>query len=540
MAEERKVFHDSIVPIPVESGLTPKGLMVQAASAEQRAETMTLHFSLALPEKAQADLEAKVAKGVAIAIETLNSEYAPKKADADALAAWLKGQGFSISYVSPDNASIYASAPVSQIEKSLGVNMVRVTQEGLSFTAARNAPSLPIGIGAAVQAIGGLQPFRRAHKHSKRRSPQNGNRVQLGLTAEAQVAPSPNIANAPPYLVNEVLKAYNADGLGLDGTGQTIAILIDTFPADTDLQGFWNRNNLPVKLAQIEKINVKGVNLPAPEGEETLDAEWSSGIAPGAKIRIYACGSLSFVDLDRALDQIIADIPQQPGMRQLSISLGLGETYLNGPGGEVAIQHQKFLKLAAAGVNVFVSTGDAGSNPDQTGHSSTGPTQVEYESSDPCVIAVGGTSLKLASNGTVADEVGWACSGGGSSIYFPNPVWQQTPGASSRHRLVPDVSAPADPETGAFVMLNGHVQQFGGTSWSAPVWAGFCALINQARIKSGKGALPFLNPLIYPLARECFRDITSGNNGTYHATPGYDLVTGLGVPNMKMLVKALS
>lgn len=64
----------------------------------------------------------------------------------------------------------------------------------------------------------------------------------------------------------------------------------------------------------------------------------------------------------------------------MSISLGLGETFLNGPGGEVAIEHQKFLKLAAAGVNVFVSTGDAGSNPDETGHSATGPTQAEYQS----------------------------------------------------------------------------------------------------------------------------------------------------------------
>src|SRR5205085_3287947 len=141
--------------------------------------------------------------------------------------------------------------------------------------------------------------------------------------------------------------------------------------------------------------------LPAPEGEETLDVEWSSGIAPGATIRIYATGSLQFVDIDRALDRILADLPTHPGLRQLSISLGLGETFLNGPGGEVAIEHQKFLKLAAAGVNVFVSTGDAGSNPDSSGQSATGPTQVEYQSSDPCVIGVGGTTLTLAANGSV-------------------------------------------------------------------------------------------------------------------------------------------
>ena len=60
---ERKVFHDSVVPVPVESGPAPHGLMIQSASSEHQDEKMTLHFSLALPEEAEADLEAKVAKG---------------------------------------------------------------------------------------------------------------------------------------------------------------------------------------------------------------------------------------------------------------------------------------------------------------------------------------------------------------------------------------------------------------------------------------------------------------------------------------------
>jgi kumamolisin len=165
---------------------------------------------------------------------------------------------------------------------------------------------------------------------------------------------------------------------------------------------------------------------------------------------------------------------------------------------------------------------------------------VEYESSDPCVIAVGGTSLTLAADGTVASEVAWSGGGGGRSMYFPRPSWQSAPHMSGKRRLVPDVSVTADPEEGAFVILDGKVQQYGGTSWSAPVWAGFCALINEARVKAGKTPLPFLNPLIYPLRTKCFRDITSGSNGAYHAVSGYDLVTGLGVPNVQALIKALA
>jgi kumamolisin len=271
-----------------------------------------------------------------------------------------------------------------------------------------------------------------------------------------------------------------------------------------------------------------------------MDVEWSSGIAPGAKIRIYASGTLDFVNLDAALDRIFADLPSQPGMRQVSISLGLGETFM--AAAEVRTQHTKFLKLAAAGVNVFVSSGDAGSSPDVTGHSSSGPVQAEYESSDPSVIGVGGTSLKLAANGSVTSESGWTGSGGGKSIFFPRPAWQTGAGVGAgTQRLVPDVSSAADPNTGAMLVLSGVPQQIGGTSWSAPTWAGFCALLNEARAKASKPPLPFLNPLIYPLSGTAsFRDITSGNNGAFAAGPGHDLVTGIGVPNIKELATALT
>ena len=264
-------------------------------------------------------------------------------------------------------------------------------------------------------------------------------------------------------------------------------------------------------------------------------------VAPEADVRIYASGELSFVALDRALDAIIADLPEQPGLRQLSISLGLGEIYFESAKGEIATQHSKFLRLAAAGVNVFVSSGDAGSNPDSTGHSSTGPTQVEYEASDPCVVAVGGTSLRLRADGAVQEEVAWAGGGGGKSQVFGRPAWQTTPTVpAGTQRLVPDVSLVADPATGGMVVINGRKQPIGGTSWSAPVWAAFCARINDARSKAGKPTLGFLNPLIYPLSgTPAFRDITSGSNGAYDATEGYDMVTGLGTPNLAELINAL-
>jgi kumamolisin len=229
-------------------------------------------------------------------------------------------------------------------------------------------------------------------------------------------------------------------------------------------------------------------------------------------------------------------------MRQLSISLGLGEKFLGGPSGEVATQHQKFLKLAAAGVNVFVSSGDAGSNPDSSGHSSNGPRQAEYEASDSAVIGVGGTTLQLSPKRKVTDETAWSGSGGGASIFFPRPPWQHGDHVRrGKARLVPDVSLAADPNTGALVVLQGKDEQIGGTSWSAPVWAGFCALLNEARAKAGLPAMGFLNPSLYPLAgTSCFRDIVAGTNGGFEAVAGYDKVTGLGTPNVGELITALT
>ncbi len=525
----RKVFNDSVVPLPPADGLAPSGMVVQAAEGHHMAETMNVMFSLALPADAQADLEAKVARGDVLPAKDLAAIKAPD-ADRTKLEEWLTAHGFSVDHVSDDGTSIYTTSTVDNLAKQLQVDMARVTKDGITFNAARNAPSLPAAVGEGVQAIVGLQPFRHANKHLRT------------IVPHAAAAQAAKVPNSPPYLVAEILKAYGADGLDVTGAGQTIAILIDTVPTTSDLTAFWKANGLTVKASRIKKINVDGGSLGAPEGEETLDVEWASGVAPGAKVRVYATGSLSFVALDRALDRIIADLPHQPGMRQLSISLGLGETFMGGPNGEVATQHQKFLRLAAAGVNVFVSSGDAGSNPDQTGHGSHGPLQAEYESSDPAVIGVGGTSLRMTPQGAVSSETAWAGSGGGASIFFTRPAWQKGAGVpAGDKRLVPDVSLVADPNTGALLILNGKAIQIGGTSWSAPVWAGFCALINEARARANKPAMGFLNPQLYPLAgAPCFRNITSGTNGAFHAGPGYDEVTGLGVPDISKLIDALT
>ena len=158
--------------------------------------------------------------------------------------------------------------------------------------------------------------------------------------------------------------------------------------------------------------------------------------------------------------------------------------------------------------------------------------QVEYEASDPDVIGVGGTSLHLdRTDGRVLSETGWTDSGGGISTapQFVRPTWQPPyVSINSNLRLVPDVSAVADPVPGVFVWLSGSEWRInggtvGGTSWSTPIWAGFCALIAEAREKAGKTKLGFLGPRLYrPQSVATFRDITTGSNGKYTAAVGWN------------------
>jgi kumamolisin len=187
--------------------------MINSIQPQHRLEKMTLLFSLSIPQDLHDELRARVARGEVVGTDELNKKYAVSPSDVKALVDWLKGQGFEIVRQLPDGTGVYAKASVDQIERSLHVNMVRVTKDGLTYTAARNAPSLPAEVAGSVHAIVGLQPFRQAHKHNRRRLPRKGNRASfLPKSTSSALTPSPNIANAPPYLVSEILHAYNADG----------------------------------------------------------------------------------------------------------------------------------------------------------------------------------------------------------------------------------------------------------------------------------------------------------------------------------------
>src|SRR5215472_1747831 len=127
---DRKMFPDSVVSLPAGPGPTAHGLIVSAAEPKHRADIMHLHFSLSPSPALQQELEERIAKGEVIPIEEQEKKYGADAPSANALVDWLKNEGFRVSHVTPDHTTIYASAPASQVEASLGVHMVRVTQDG--------------------------------------------------------------------------------------------------------------------------------------------------------------------------------------------------------------------------------------------------------------------------------------------------------------------------------------------------------------------------------------------------------------------------
>ncbi len=167
---------------------------------------------------------------------------------------------------------------------------------------------------------------------------------------------------------------------------------------------------------------------------------------------------------------------------------------------------------AAYGAVFFASSGDNGAS-----------TGVAWPACSPNVVGVGGTTLNFNSDGTVSSEIAWNGSGGGVSAYESLPSYQTIFGLTYSHRSVPDVSYDAGTGLSVYCSSNGGWISVGGTSAGAPQWAAIQAL-----------GLSATNTNLYGKAKSAyssyFRDITSGTNGGYNATLGYDCVTGLGSP----------
>jgi kumamolisin len=539
-------FENSIVPVEgavVQRAQSGEGVertfgrVVRTALTPQELDA-SMRFNLILKSNNLDELKARIANGEVLSRAQIEN-YLPSKEDYNETRAWLESQGFKITLDANTRHAVFAEGASSRVAAVFGVTLARVATADGEFSAAISAPQIPDAIAAKIAGIRGLQPHLIRHPRTQR--------LPQALVVPGYYAITPAA----------VTTAYNTPG-NLTGSGQTIAIIGDAAPANSDLTTFWSQCGISQSLNNVTIVNVSGGPKNSATGnkfEVSMDVEWSSGIAPSAKIRVYATPfPLDSTGEAAAFTQLLNDVATDTSIHQVSESYGGTED------ASVTQYDASLVLLTAQGVTCFASSGDWGSNPYMTAqnayYSSSAALAVNYPASDPSVTGVGGTTLAFprSMDGTVQlPEVAWSlngdiyAAGGGESQYFDRPSWQVARGMQSgTQRCVPDVAAMADFGDSSLnrvplVFLGGLAYSASGTSLSSPMWAGFSALINQARANASLSAAGFLNPKLYAAAgTSAFNDITAGSIGAYSAGVGYDFCTGLGTPNMTNLITYLA
>ena len=513
----------------------------------------------------------RISNGEVLSLPEMTERYFPTPEEWKNVAQWAAVNGYSVRPPDSTRMTVFAEGSVVQTEKALHIRFARVIgTDGAEYTAAVDSPILPEEIGNVVRQV------RRLHPEVRPGPPP------IDWNAHV-IHPVPNTTALLPETLRQL---YRADEVPYDGTGETIVVVGAAAIQAADLPTFWANCGLPTTRAQVTEVHPSppwsGSDAEAWEIEGTMDIEWVTAMAPRAKV-IY----ISTLDAAEFATIVMNRLGTDPSIHQLNASVAYSEAaYVSPP-----VDSQYYAALAALGVTCFVASGDGGSNGNyyRTGAGPDGTFWYDpdddlapaYPASDPFVTAVGGTAIGF----TTFDgldftlpyrEGGWClpdppivafpgkpgnwaftASTGGKSIFFAAPEWQRLAGLpGGGKRCVPDVAAMSVGFPGAYGYFHGEkfdYTGFGGTSMSSPVWAGLCALINQARGKIGFGPVGLLGPRIYPLmGTTAFNAISggSGNNGVsfsetanigaYRVTPNYNFVTGLGSPNMAELIGALT
>jgi kumamolisin len=479
--------------------------------------------------------------------EDFTAARSAAQADLDKVMAYAREHDLDVTEVSPVKRSVRLEGTVAQIERAFGVQLQRFEYPGGSYRGRTGPVHVPADLEGVVEAVLGLdnRPIGKAY-----------------LRRHAAVAlDQARVTGLPPntYLPPQLAQLY-AFPPGADGSGQCVAILAfnDISHGGYELSSLtaYYEQVLQQQTPEIVDVVVRGQgNDPGSDspagaaggdssGEIMLDMCMVGALAPGAKMAMYFTEFTEQGWVD-AITAIVTDTDNNPSV--ISCSYGNPEDDPRSAWTPMAIArtNEAFRDAARRGVTICCASGDDGSR-DQGG----GPrAHADFPASSPYVLGCGGTRL-LAQGAQIASETVWndgpgSATGGGVSRLFGLPWWQRhvgvPPSVNPGHKVgrgVPDVAALADPETGPIIIsLDGRfLAVVGGTSAAAPLWAALVARLNQ-----GLGArVGFLNPVLYTrFPYGVLRDVVLGNNGAYHAGPGWDACTGLGSPNGVALLLAL-
>ncbi len=475
-----------------------------------------------------------------LTVEQFTEKYGPSREDYDSVKAWAKQNGFQILATSRNRMILRVSGTSQNVESALHVSMgiyQHPTENRTFFAPDREpAPETPV----RLWSISGLDNFSRP-------VPMYSKREESSTSADA-VQGNATIGSGPSnsFLGSDMRAAYyTSTGGTLTGAGQSLGIFEFLGTDLADLTTYYTNvkqtNNVPVTLLSVDGQNVNCTDNASggfcDDTEQTLDMTQALGMAPNLSslVMYIGKGGLSGQTLDDP-GILNAMATANPLNAQLSCSWAWKPT-------DNATDDPFFQQFAAQGQNFFTAAGDSGKWISRN---------FVWPADDPFLTSVGGTDLTTSSaGGPWASETAWVDSGGGITVNnFTIPSWQVAAAAtcascSQTLRNGPDVSANSNftfyvcaDQTSCSANL------YGGTSFAAPMWAGFLALVNQQAVANGQPTLGFINPALYNILLSSsysadFHDITSGSNG-FSATVGYDLVTGVGSPNGQALVDALA
>lgn len=524
------------------------------------AATRTLHISLALaPRDAAAVTDAVKATYTEgsgsyhhfITPAQWKARFAPTAASVAKVTSYLEHEGFTHVSVAGNRLLVTGDATVSRVENAFHTSLVTGLIHGVARITNATPALVPSSLSGVVQAVLGLNDVPLT-------------RPKLSLV---KAAGSPALeAGLFPKQFNTT---YDAKGTH-SGNKTSVAIM-----TEGDVSGTVSSLRYAEAKEHMPRVPVTVVDV-GPQSNDTsgadefdMDSQVSTMVPNRVKrLYMYNMGSLVDSNLLAGLDAFVADNKAQA----LSASIG-GCDLLAYLDGSMVATDVTLQEAALQGQTYFASSGDNGE-----GCGFVAAVGVPFgfpEPNFPCdgeyVVCVGGTSLITDAQGNRITELGWAGSGGGISAVSVAGFWTQDSDPAyalsqmvNGGRAVPDISLDADPNvaTPVKVYVDKALSFVGGTSLSSPMMLGF-----WARLESGhNNQLGFAAPGLYALydkvnpgtsvttpevaitvvvpsipgkAAPGFTDIVLGTNGLYPNLPGYDEVTGLGAPDVRVLNKEL-
>jgi kumamolisin len=455
------------------------------------------------------------------------ARFGPALEDYDAVVHYATSNGFKVVGGTRDAMDVQIEGSVTNIEAAFNVSMgvYQHPTEDRTFYAPDREPTVYLPF--RLWHISGLDSYSIPHPLYKHRN--------SGVKFNATTGSGP----AASFLGSDMREAYYVDGSStatLTGSGQNIGLLEYAGYDIADLNTYYSNAGQTSLSSKVTGISTDGTSLSCvyrsgcDDTEQTLDMTQALGMAPGiTTLYVYVGSSDTTI-----LGAMTADSP---------LPLQLSSSWTWSPA-DPSTDNPYFEKMAAQGQSFYQAAGDS---------SAWSSRNDLYPSEDPYVICVGGTDLETSgAAGAWSSETVWSDGGGGiSPDHYAIPTWQQLAGVitkanegSTSYRNGPDVSANSN--FTYYVCADQEActaNEYGGTSFAAPLWAGYTALANQQSAANGGSPVGFLNPTIYPIGVSSsydtdFHDITSGSNG-YPAEVGYDLASGWGSMNGANLINAL-